>query len=58
MSNSTSQLKTVIVGVPMTEQARDEIDAIAKERRWSRAEATRYLIELGLAHEAKTASAA
>ena len=39
---------TYILQVPITEAKRDEIDAVCIDRTWSRAQASRHLIDLGL----------
>lgn len=55
MSQSTTprrDTKTAIVGVPMTENMRSNVEALAVEKQWSLAQAARYLIGRGLEAEA------
>lgn len=50
--------KPTIVGVPVTTTMKAQLEALAKERVWSRAQAARYVIELGFdALEAEEAAA-
>lgn len=48
-----SSRKKTIIGVPVDDDMRSEIEQLATARRWSKAEATRYLIELGFAADAR-----
>lgn len=48
----------VAIGIPMSPELRDSIDAVAADRVWSRAQAARYLIQRGLDAEAALKEAA